>query len=87
LAEKLCAKVAGRLVWNSKKTYVVWWINKQKDLELVVPLINGFFRTPKHIKLVELIGFLNSHWKLNVPILPLDQSCLSSNAWLRGFSD
>lgn len=87
LAEKLSEEVGGRLVWDKKKTCVVWWINKSADLLLVANLVNGFFRTPKHVKFLELISFLNSHWKHNLVALPLDSSPLDSNAWLRGFSD
>ncbi len=87
LAEKLCEKLGGRLIWNQKKTYVVLWINKMEDLKRIANLTNGFYRTPKYVKFVELIDFLNNHWKFNITTLPQDTSSLDSNFWLRGFSD
>ncbi len=44
-------------------------------------------RTPKYIKLVELIIWLNKNYNSNITILSLDTSLISSNSWLSGFID
>lgn len=86
-AQKLQESFGGRLVWNKTQTYVVWWIHRKEDLIQIVNLVNGYFRTAKHVKLIELIDFLNNHWNMNIPKLPKDESSLDSNSWLRGFVD
>lgn len=87
LAEKLKNVFGGRLVWNKTHTYVVWWIDKAEDLIHLSNFINGYLRTPKIQKFHELLTFLNNHWNQKFPLLGLDQSELSSNAWLTGITD
>ena len=87
LAEKLKHALGGQLQWNKTRTCVVLSMTSKKDLINVVNLVNGYFRTPKHVKLLELIDFLNSHWNMNITKLPKDESSLDSNSWLRGFVD
>ena len=67
-------------------------IGNLEGLKIVVNFINGYMRTPKILKLYELIDWINLKIKnkgkydsslLNK--LPLDNSSLASNAWLAGF--
>lgn len=65
-----------------------WLIGSKKDLIVIINLINGYFRTPKHEALVRLINFINIRYKdVNINIKELDNTPLNSNAWLAGFSD
>jgi LAGLIDADG endonuclease len=90
LAEYLKNLFGGRISVNVRKTYVVWVINKQLDVYKLACLLNGKFRTPKVTALHNLIDFLNENRAKNQDIIlksDIDNSCLSSNAWLSGFSD
>lgn len=61
-------------------------ISNFKGLNLIVNLINGYMRTHKIDKLYKLIDLINLKNKNNnLKKLSLDNSCLSSNAWLAGF--
>ncbi len=62
-------------------------ITSVKDLILLVHLINGKLRTPKIDQLYNLIDWLNHNHSCSIVKLPLDNSPLSSNAWLSGFFD
>lgn len=87
LALHLQSKLGGRVVVNKGLTYVEWIINKQTELLLVCELINGYFRTPKIEALHRLISYFNLKYNTVLELKGLDQSDLSSNDWLSGFSD
>jgi len=53
----------------------------------IVNLINGKFRTPKIKYLHRAIEQINLKHGANIEKLPLDNSKISSNAWLAGFTD
>lgn len=60
-------------------------ISDLKGLVKITNLINGFMRTPKINKLSNLIDWINiKDSTVKLEKLPLDNSCLSSNAWLAG---
>lgn len=71
-------------------TYVV---SNLDGLTIIANHINGHMRTHKISSLHKLIDWINlkynAHKKTNVQLIPekfrLDNSCLSSNAWLAGF--
>lgn len=60
-------------------------ISNFKGLVKVINFINGYMRTPKIDKLFELIDWINNKNNISLNKLPLDNSDLSSNAWLAGF--
>lgn len=61
-------------------------ISNFEGLNLIANLINGYMRTHKIEKLYKLIDWINLKNKNNnLKKLSLDNSCLSSNAWLAGF--
>jgi hypothetical protein len=60
-------------------------INSYKGLVKIVSLINGNMRTPKIYSLHRLIDWLNDSKNTNFFKKPLDDSSLTSNAWLSGF--
>lgn len=62
-------------------------ISNLEGLIKITNLINGHMRTPKINKLYVLIDWINLKNKKNIILekLALDNSCLSSNAWLSGF--
>lgn len=39
--------------------YIIWQINKIEEVYILISLINGYFRTPKIIKLYEAINWIN----------------------------
>lgn len=56
-----------------------------KGINLVIDLIHGKLRTPKNIRLNQLIEFLNNKYDIDKIYSPLDKSDLYSNSWLTGF--
>ena len=64
-------------------------INSYKGLVLIISLLNGNMRTPKVESLYKLIDWLNNSKNTNflgsVLKKPLNDSPLTSNAWLSGF--
>lgn len=60
-------------------------INSYKGLILIVSLLNGNMRTPKIESLYNLIDWLNSTKDASFVKKPLNNSPLTSNAWLSGF--
>lgn len=60
-------------------------INSYKGLILIVSLLNGNMRTPKIESLYKLIDWLNNSKNTNFLKKPLNDSPLTSNAWLSGF--
>lgn len=69
---------------KNKKSYKLHINNKEGILKMIT-ILNGKFRTPKINALHRLIQFMNNRHKLNIPLLPLDESDISSNSWLSGF--
>jgi LAGLIDADG endonuclease len=60
-------------------------INSNNGLILITNLINGKMRTPKMYALHNLIDWLNNkNSELNIVKQGLNNSCLTSNAWLSG---
>lgn len=57
------------------------------NLEYIILLINGKFRTPKIQQLYLLIDWMNKNHGTSIDKLPLDTSPLDTNAWLAGFTD
>lgn len=43
----------------------MWNIYKIEDLYLLINLINGYFRTPKYYKFIELINWINNYININ----------------------
>ena len=60
-------------------------INSYKGLVLIVSLLNGNMRTPKIESLYKLIDWLNNSKNTQFFARPLNDSPLTSNAWLSGF--
>jgi len=60
-------------------------INSYKGLVLIISLLNGNMRTPKVESLYKLIDWLNNSKNTNFLKKPLNDSSLTSNAWLSGF--
>lgn len=94
LANFLCNLTGCGIVSHYKdRNYVLWKITTIKDVFIIVSVINGFIRTPKHETLLRYAIFFNDYViesyssKLKIRILPLDKSPLSDNDWLSGFID
>lgn len=62
-------------------------ITSKANLEYIILLINGKFRTPKIQQLYLLIDWMNKNHGTSIDKLPLDNSPLYTNAWLAGFID
>ena len=60
-------------------------LNSYKGLILIISLLNGKMRTPKIESLYKLIDWLNNSKNTNFLKKPLNDSPLTSNAWLSGF--
>jgi hypothetical protein len=77
-------------VIQSKKAVKVI-IRGKWSLLNIITLNNGKFKTPKIEKLQRLIEYINKHWgeDIKTPLicLPLNNTPLSDNSWLAGFSD
>jgi LAGLIDADG endonuclease len=92
LAEFICKILGyGSIETIKSKKAVKIHIRGRQSLIDTIELINGKFRTPKIEKLEKLIDYINKKWfkqiEKSLILLPLDNSSLSSNSWLAGFSD
>ena len=56
-----------------------------EGIKLIINLIHGKLRTPKNIRLNQLIEFLNNKYNLKIKESSLNRSDLYSNSWLTGF--
>ena len=63
----------------------IFTVNSYKGLILIVSLLNGKMRTPKIESLYKLIDWLNNSKNTKFLKKPLNDSPLTSNAWLSGF--
>ena len=75
----------GNIYKRKGKNAYEYVISNLEGLILITNLINGYMRTHKIDKLYKLIDWINFKNKNFLKKLPLDNSCLSSNAWLAGF--
>lgn len=99
LANFLCNITGcGKISVKKNSNYVLWKITKILDVYVIVSVINGFIRTPKHETLIRYIDWYNNYISsfthkvfyidlIKLVILPIDTSNLSSNNWLSGFVD
>lgn len=91
VAEHLCNLTGcGSVYRYADRNYVLWRITTIKDVYIIVSVINGYMRTPKHETLIRYGLFLSNYLvgsKQEIIILPLDKSSISSNAWAAGFID
>lgn len=74
---------------KGKKAYE-YTIGNFDGMLKIINYINGNMRTKKILKLYELIDFFKQkypEYTSNLEKLPLDESDISSNAWLSGFTD
>ena len=60
-------------------------IGDVKGINFMINLIHGKLRTPKNIRLNQLIDFLNNKYGTDIKQSPLDKSDLYSNSWFTGF--
>lgn len=76
----------GSIAKKRQAAAYVYTINNLEGLIKVVGLTNGLFRTPKIMDFHNLMTYLNRKVPtLNMELMPLDTSLLTSNAWLAGF--
>jgi hypothetical protein len=54
-------------------------------MKFIINLIHGKLRTPKNIRLNQLIEILNNKYNLNIQEILLNRSDLYSNSWFSGF--
>jgi len=89
LCAMLCKTLGhGSILRKKGVNAYIYTINNLDGLLLLIHLINGKMRGPKHAQFVKLITFLNiRNPELNLKVLDLDKSPLDSNAWLAGFID
>jgi len=97
LANFLCKLTGcGKVEVKTNRNYVLWKITNILDVYIIVSVINGYMRTPKHETLIRYLTWYNNYiidsadYSINLPklvILPIDISSLSSNSWLSGFVD
>lgn len=60
---------------------------KRRRKKKIIPLINGYMRTPKIEALHRAINWFNQFDNCNIDRLDLDTSPIDSNGWLAGFTD
>lgn len=88
LSDKLSSITEVGKVYHKKDAgYVLWQIQKKKDVLNIINIINGYMRTPKIEALHRAIIWFNKFDNSSLECLTLDNSPLDSNSWLAGFSD
>jgi hypothetical protein len=76
----------GEIKYSPTLNKEVWVIStKDKGFISFILLINGSMRTSNVVLINQIIGILNEYHGQNIPLKPIDTSCISSNAWLAGF--
>ena len=60
--------------------FIIWQINKIEDVFILISLINGYFRTPKIIKLYEAINWLNLY------IINYEDNIKNNNSWFNNIN-
>ena len=85
IAKYIPFKIGGNIY--IKENYCYLKIKDFKSVLKIIHLINGNMRTPKIEALNRMIEWFNSNSNLNIKLLNLDRSNLSSNSWLSGFID
>ena len=88
LADRLAFITQTGTVYDKKSAnYIIWHIQKTKDVLKIINIINGYMRTPKIEALHRAIFWYNEFDKTNFECLGLDKSDINSNSWLAGFTD
>jgi hypothetical protein len=88
LAEKLLKLIGfGSIRIDAKENACVLTVSPIKGLIIIVNLINGYLRSPKIHQLHSLIDWLNYNHDTNFNKFPINNTSLSSDAWLAGFID
>ena len=87
LAEYLLKVIGKGTIVKRKSNSVELRFSVFETLNLIVNLINGKLRTPKIVRLHQLIDWINKKHSLNIENLPIDKSDLLNNNWLAGFID
>jgi len=88
LADKLCSITeCGKVYHKRDAGYVIWHIQNIEHMLKMVFMINGYMRTPKIEALHRAIVWFNSLRGENFDLLSIDESDITSNAWLAGFTD
>lgn len=84
----LLSKILKGTVNKASGNWYVLSIYKLSALHEFAQLVNGKFRTPKIEALHRLIDWLNNYGKFDkIKHLSADESSITSNSWLAGFSD
>ena len=76
----------GRFQFSGNNT-LRYIIGDVKGILLFINLIHGKLRTPKNIRLNELIKFLNLKYSLEIPESLLDTTDFKNNCWFTGFTE
>lgn len=83
VAEHLCNLTGcGSIYQYTDRNYVLWRITTSKDVYVIVSVINGYMRTPKHETLIRYGEFIINYLvgsKHQITIFPLDKSAINSN--------
>lgn len=77
----------GQITIKSYEHSITWSITSIGNVINFLSFINGFLRGPKTVTLWQALDFLNKKFDLSIPLLPINNSPILSNAWLAGFSD
>lgn len=83
LAEKIVG--GGRIYIDGNTVRLIW--NRKADLLKVIELINGYMRTPKILRLHQLIDWFNEESSEKIEKKGIDSTPIAENAWLSGMSD
>ena len=76
----------GRFQFSGNNT-LRYIIGDIKGILLIINLIHGKLRTPKNIRLNELIKFLNQKYSLEISGSLLDITDFNNNSWFTGFTE
>ena len=88
LAKKLLEIIGyGFIRYKPKDNACVLTISPVKGLKKIVEYINGELRTPKIIRLHNLIDWINKNHSSDITKLPIKKGNLDKDSWLAGFVD
>ena len=77
----------GFIRYKPKDNACVLVVSPIKGLKKIIEFINGELRTPKIVKLYNLIDWINKNHGSDIIKLPLKKEDLNKDSWLAGFVD
>lgn len=88
-----CAKILGgrgaicSIQYRHNKNACVLHIRGDQGIRVMIDLMNGNLRTPKHSRVKTVVDWYNKKTQKSITLLPVSRSPVGNSAWFAGFID